>query len=295
MTASAGEIAQESSTVREQGPLTRQAGSAGPSLYFYTTFPRTKPKAVVGVIHGYGEHGERYLHVADAWAEKGIASVGIDLRGHGRAQGRRGHCDRFAEFLDDAAELARLVEKRAGGAPTVLFGHSFGGLIAVSYVLATSAPAWRGLMLSAPYLGLAIPVPPLKAAAGRLASKVLPTFALPMGFGGADVTRDAERAAAYDKDPLTFQKLTVRWFTEAEAAQKRALAGAASLTLPLYLVMGTQDRLAKLSTARAFFGMAGSQDKTMVVKEGGFHESLSDPEWRETADAMATWILAHTS
>src|SRR6185295_15362119 len=99
--------------------------------------------------------------VMGALAEHGIGSIAIDLRGHGRAQGTRGYCNRFPEFLDDARELRRLVETRAKGAPTLLFGHSFGGLVAALSALDEPAP-WKGLVLSAPFFGLALDVPRIK-------------------------------------------------------------------------------------------------------------------------------------
>jgi len=265
--------------------------TSDPELYYRATFPDGALAAVVGILHGYGEHGKRYAHVADAWADSGIASVALDLRGHGRARGRRGYCDHFQEYVDDVSELAPFIEARSGNAPLYLFGHSFGGLVAASAVLAQPAP-WRGIVLSAPYFGLAMHVPRVKLLAGKIASRIAPKFALPTGIRGSDVTHDAERAREYDEDPLVFTKATARWFTETAAAQTRALARARLLTMPLYVAMGTDDRVAKIESARAFFDAASSPEKKWDERPGLFHEVLSEPEWRSIADAMAQWIVA---
>ena len=143
----------------------KRAGSA-PSLYYASAMPTGGAKAVLAVIHGYADHGARYAHVMGALAEHGIGSVAIDLRGHGRAQGSRGFCNRFEEFLDDARELRRLVDERAKGAPRLLFGHSFGGLVAAMSALDDPSP-WKGLVLSAPFFGLGLEVPAIKIAAGK--------------------------------------------------------------------------------------------------------------------------------
>jgi alpha-beta hydrolase superfamily lysophospholipase len=281
--------------VHQEGAVERSL--PGPTLHFRAAGPAQKPAAIVAMIHGYAEHGGRYAHVMDAWAERGIATVAIDLRGHGLSAGTRGHCRRFQEFLDDAAELKHLVAARTaswGSVPPLLFGHSFGGLVATSSVLADPGP-WRALVLSAPYLELALPVPPAKLAVGKLVSRVWPTLRLASGLHGADVTRDAERARAYDKDPLVFPTTTARWFTEASEAQRRALDRAAALTLPLYEVVGTADRVAAPAAGRLFFERAGSKDKTLDVREGFFHEVLNEPEWRGVADKMADFILAHAA
>jgi len=134
-------------TQHHEGALTERA-IPGPALYCLTTKPETTPKAVVGLLHGYADHGARYAHVMDRWAERGIASVAIDMRGHGRATGLRGYCARFDEFLDDAAELTRLVADGARGAPAFLFGHSFGGYASISMV--EQSPRFRAAVAVAP-------------------------------------------------------------------------------------------------------------------------------------------------
>jgi alpha-beta hydrolase superfamily lysophospholipase len=279
-------------TTHDEGTLARR-DTRGPTLYFHATTP-SQPRVVVGLLHGYAEHGARYAHVADSWAERGIATVAIDLRGHGKAEGRRGHCDRFAEFLDDGAELTRLVRERAPDVPAVLFGHSFGGLVAASVAIARPSP-WRALALSGPFFGVAVQVPLVKRLAGRIATRVAPTLGIPMGLGGKDVTHDAERARAYDEDPLVFKNATARWFSETEAAQDRAIARAASLTMPLLLVIGLEDHVVSVPRARAFFDAAGSAEKTWDGREGLFHEVLNEVEWRPIADRFAEWILAHAA
>jgi len=226
-------------THRDQRTLSR-ARTRGPTLYSYVAAPDGKPAAVVGIVHGAFEYGGRYAHVMDAWAERGIASVAIDLRGHGRAGGRRGYCSRFEEYLDDTLELEGLVAKTE--APALLFGHSFGGLVATCTVLARPT-AWRALVLSSPFFDVAMDRPWVREVAAKVASRVLPTLSLPNGIRSSDVTHDAALARSYDEDPLTFHTANARWYTETKSAQERALASAPSIAMPLYVVVGTDDRL----------------------------------------------------
>jgi alpha-beta hydrolase superfamily lysophospholipase len=274
----------------DERPLTRRA-APGPSLYVVRATPDGEVKATVGILHGYADHAARYLHVMDAWAEAGIASIALDMRGHGRAEGPRGYCSRFEDFLDDAQELAGLVRESARGGACFLFGHSFGGLVASASAI--EAPGtWRGLLLSAPFFAVAMEVPAAKLAAGRLLSRLVSKAGIAGGLRGLDVTKDSARAAAYDADPLVFKKVNVRWFREIQLAQGRYAARAGELRLPLFAAMGTSDRIAKLSAARSFFDGAASVDKVWRERSGGFHEVLNDPEWRELADEMAAWMLA---
>jgi alpha-beta hydrolase superfamily lysophospholipase len=275
-------------TILDQGTLTR-AFTPGPVLYSYSAVPGPTPAAVVGIVHGYGEYGGRYAHVMGAWADRGIASVAIDLRGHGRAAGRRGFCERFGDYLDDTRELERLTAEKA--VPAFLFGHSLGGLVAASSALARPT-LWRALLLSAPFFGLAMEVPRIKLMAGKIASRLVPTLSLPNGIRGSDVTHDLDVARAYEEDPLVFHGANARWLTEVQAAQKRAIENAGNLSIPLYAVMGTNDRISKVEKAQEFFDAAGVRDKTWDSREGLFHEVLNEPEWRDIADKIADFVLA---
>jgi alpha-beta hydrolase superfamily lysophospholipase len=277
----------------EEGPVTRSA-SRGPALYYFAVSPSGVPRAVVGLLHGYADYGKRYAHVADAWAGHGIATVALDMRGHGRAEGKRGYCERFEEYLDDAAELARLVGEHAQGVPAFLFGHSFGGLVASSAVIERPQP-WRGLVLTDPYFGMALDVPRIKVLAGQVASRFAPWLTLPTGLRGAQMTHDAERARAYDDDPLVFKGATARWFTESVRAQNRAVGRAPSLAMPLYVAFGSEDPVAKRSRARDFFDAVGSSDKTWSDRPGCFHEVLNEPEWPALATSIAQWISSHVA
>ena len=280
----------------DEGAVTQRA-VPGPALYFTSAMPEGTPKALIGIIPGYADHAARYAHVMDFWAEHGLGVVAIDLRGHGRATGPRGHVSRFDEYLDDAAELARLLADRAERdrekkTPLFLFGHSMGGLVAALSAI-ESPRSWRGIILSAPYMGLAMDVGAPKRIAGRIASRLAPRLALPTGLKGADLTHDPVRAQEHDVDPLVFPNATARWFRESTKAHTRVLARAPLLELPLLEVFGTGDKIAKLEAGRAFFNAAGSRDKTFDERDGLFHEVLNEIEWKDVAGGIEKWVLAH--
>lgn len=274
----------------DEGALTKRT-TPGPALHYASAMPSATPKAVLAMVPGYADHGARYAHVMGALAEHGIGSIVIDLRGHGRAEGPRGFCFRFDEFLDDVKELEKLVHARAKDVPTFLFGHSFGGLTAAKSVIADPTP-WKGLVLSAPFFGLGLEVPRVKILAGKIASKVYPKLGIPSGLAGKDMTHDPSKAKDYDTDPLVFKNATARWFTEASATQEYCLSHAGRVKLPLYMAFGTADKVASFSAGKRFFEGAGSTDKTFDPRDGLYHEVLNEPSWKEIVDPIAKWILA---
>ncbi len=275
----------------DEGKLSRRK-TGGPSLYFNLAVPESAPQVVVALLHGYADYGARYAHVMDAWAARGIATVAIDMRGHGHAEGPRGSCLHFAEYMDDVTELVALVGERVPDVPRVLFGHSFGGLVAATTAIADPA-RWRGVALSSPFFGVGLPVPTAQRLAGKFVSRLVPSVGMPSGLHGRDITHDEARARAYDEDPLVFKNANSRWFSETEAAQAAAMDHAPRLKLPLYLFIGTGDRIVKIERAREFFDAAGSADKTWVPHEGLFHETLNEIDWQPVAGAVADWVLAH--
>jgi alpha-beta hydrolase superfamily lysophospholipase len=233
----------------------------------------------------------RYGAVTRALLERGLVVASYDLRGHGRSGGERGQILRFDEYVRDADDMAAALGGEPvwrGAGPPVLLGHSLGGLVAF-HVALRDPGAVRGLVLSSPFFGLGLDVPAVKKAAGRFLSGVWPSFSMPSGLRGADVTRDAALARAYDNDPLIFKNTASRWFTEALGAQQRALSLAPSMRLPLFIVQAGDDRIASVAATRALFDRVGSLTKTLRIAEGSYHEVFNDLErerWiAEAADA----------
>ena len=107
-----------------------------------------RPKAHVGIVHGYGDHCGRYRKFIDALVADGFAVHAFDYRGHGQADGRRGYCEKFSEFVDDLETFWMRVRGAAGSKKSFLFAHSHGGLMAIHYQM-RKPPELAGLVLSA--------------------------------------------------------------------------------------------------------------------------------------------------
>jgi alpha-beta hydrolase superfamily lysophospholipase len=245
------------------------------------------------LTHGYAEHSGRYDHVIDRWSDRGILVGSYDLRGHGDSEGIRGHVSRFDEYVEDAlvvlAELEKDPDWRAL-TPPILFGHSLGGLISIH--LALAAPDRVGaLVLSSPFLGLGFPVPSLKQIAGKAISEVLPTFALPSGLKGEKLTHDPKAAASYDSDPKIFKTATVRWFSEVMAAQRKAIASAPNLKLPVCCLQAENDTIVRVADTERFMDRMGSVDTHYERVPGAYHAILEETDRDTWIERFAAVIL----
>lgn len=248
--------------------------------------------AVVVIVHGYGEHIGRYDQTARDLARTGLVVRGIDLRGHGQSGGVRGYCNRFDEYLEDVE--GAVTRARGDGLPLFLLGHSFGGLVGAHYALKNPA-GLEGMVLTSPFYKLALPVPPPKLWAAKLASRIYPKLSLPSGLKGADVSRDPDVVKAYDADPLNNKNATARWATESMAAQDTLLERAGQLQLPVLLVAGEADKVAYAPQSRIVFDRMGSTDKTLRMLAGQYHEVLNEPpaDRNRTIGEIAEWLRAH--
>lgn len=103
--------------------------------------PIRQPRAVVQIVHGFGEHSRRYLHMIGAMQDAGFVVCADDHAAHGKTAhdagtwgdpGDKG----FATYIEDEHTLRRLVGKDFPGLPHVMFGHSWGSMIARGYAAA---------------------------------------------------------------------------------------------------------------------------------------------------------------
>ncbi len=259
-------------------------------LFWRSLMPEA-PKAIAGVVHGYGDHSGRYLALMSALAEANIGSVAFDYRGHGKADGRRAHIARFDDYMGDISLFWERVRQTAAGRPAFLFAHSLGGLIATHFAL-TRPEGLKGLILSAPFYKLALEPSPLKLWGAKMLNVVMPGFHIPTEITVEQLSTDTAWQKSSSEDPLYLDVVTPRWFFETLGAQ-HALAGRGKdLSVPVLYMGPGADLIASTAAAHAFFDTVASSDKTWRDYPGFRHEG-----WAETGKAkffadIVEWISA---
>jgi alpha-beta hydrolase superfamily lysophospholipase len=277
----------QSPRVTERGPLSQDGQ---PALY-YRWAPAESSKATVLILHGYGEHSGRYEHVLEALVEAGFSGLAIDYRGYGLAEGRRGCLRDFEEYVTDALRGLRLAgHKKGPDEPLFLLGHSQGGLLALRVAMEEGL-GLSGLMLSSPWLGMAMKVPTWKYCIAKLASRFVPDFGLSSDIPKDWITTDAEQVALRDADPLMVHTGSARWLTEIYRTQEVVRAGAASVTLPTLLMAAGDDRLVSTPESRRVFEALGAPDSTWIEYPGLRHEIFNELERRRVFVDMTSWLL----
>ena len=249
--------------------------------------------AVVVLLHGFGEHLLRYEHVAQHLVGGGFVVVAVDVRGHGKSDGQRGHVLRHDEYMVDVDAAFALAQRVHPGGERVLLGHSHGGLLALRYLMQESGHQPAALVLSSPFLGIAVAVPRWKAALGRSLSRFKPDFSLPTDLPASHLSKDQSVVDAYVKDPLVHAAASARWFTEVQEAQADALRRAHQVKLPTLVMQGGDDKIVDIGATRRAAEGLGSADKEYIEYPGLRHEIFNEVERDKVLRDMQRWLSQH--
>jgi alpha-beta hydrolase superfamily lysophospholipase len=242
-------------------------------------------------VHGYGEHSGRYDHVADTFTKRGATVCAYDQRGYGRSEGPRAYVDSFDRYLDDLDRVLHHVRTDVPDRPLFLFGHSMGGLVALKYVL-DRTPSLEGLMLSAPAIEINPNLAPLLRRLAQFLGRIAPRLPTTRSPEGA-ISRDPAVVEAAKNDPLNYHGRVL-----ARTGAEMLKAGAAvreqlhALTDPFLVIHGTADALASPKWSERLYERAASDDKTLQLYDGLYHETFNEPEQDEVLADLGEWLAA---
>jgi alpha-beta hydrolase superfamily lysophospholipase len=233
-----------------------------------------RPRALVIIVHGLGEHAGRYDHVARRLNEWGYAVRSYDQYGHGESGGVRGALPRKHRFLDDLADIVESTRKRMPGIPVVLLGHSMGGLVASRFV-ARGIMQVEALVLSSPALGTRTTA--LQKLLLAIVPKIAPNFTVGNGLDPQLISHDPQVVAAYKADPLVHDRVSGRLGLFIADGGAKVIAQAPHWKVPTLLLYAGADQLVDPAGSRAFAAAAPGQVVTSHCFEGLYHEILNEP------------------
>jgi alpha-beta hydrolase superfamily lysophospholipase len=263
-------------------------GSGGLHLFTMRNEIET-PKGAVIILHGYCEHSLRYDHVVSFLADAGYNTYLLDHRGHGKSEGPRAAVMRFEEYLEDMDIFIETVRKQYPEGPLFLLGHSMGGLIAGLYML-TRKPAFNGVILSSPYLGLKVDVPAWKDVMGRVMSVLIPSLSMKSELDPMLLTHDVAIAEEYVADPMVSKIANARWYVEADRAQQMVMERAGEWVWPSLIMHGGDDRIADPATTKKFAEKIGRPDVAFSMLEGMYHEIYNEVDRKQVLGMTVNWL-----
>ncbi len=275
--------------MREENGFWKRSDGSKRYFHFFQAEPE---KAGILLIHGLGEHVLRYRDVAERLTGAGFSLYGFDLPGHGQSDGKRGHIDRFQDFVHEVEDFCHFLgEKQI--LPQFVLGHSLGGLIAFHFGLSVSPGAFRGFVLSSPGLKVRMTVPGWKVALGKLFSNLLPGFTQNSDLPPESISTQAEEVEKYRSDPLVHSKVTARFYVEMTQAMEAVFQQAGRFTHPVLIIQGEADPIVDPEGAKLLFEKIGSADKTLKLFPNSYHEVFHDSERDQAFVNLTGWLESH--
>ncbi|MCZ2441563.1 MAG: alpha/beta hydrolase [Burkholderiales bacterium] len=259
-------------------------------------WPLEGARGHVLIVHGLGEHSGRYETLARELLAAGFAVSSWDQRGHGRTAGRRGVIPQEDSLCRDLAAVLDALGG-AGQPPTVLLGHSMGGLVAARFVAEALQPqpaAW-----SRPLARLVLSSPALAADLSRwqklqlaLMNAIAPSLPLPNGLDPAWISRDAAVVQAYKADPLVHGRICARLARFIIDGGECVRALAPRWTTPTLLLWAGADRCVAPAGSAAFAAAAPAAVLQHQAFPGLAHEIFNEPERAQVLQRLLPFLQA---
>ena len=264
-----------------------QSGSG--ANIFYRCWAPAEPRAVLLLAHGLAEHSGRYGDFGSFFADAGIATYALDLPGHGRSDGKRGHVRDFQDYTEALGALLSLASEAHPNIPFVLFGHSMGGLIAADFLLQHQSE-----FVAAVLTGAAIQSPQQPSSIVLFINRVIASAMPRLGvllMDASGISRDPQVISDYENDPLVYRgKATAGLVTALFSAIKRVVENATSIRLPMLIMHGSVDSLTAVEGSKLLHDSISSEDKKIVIYDGLYHEILNEPERKNVMGDILQWL-----
>ena len=270
----------------------------------YSAWPVEHPRGIVQIVHGLGEHSQRYDELAGRLNASGFAVYAHDLRGHGetarlpsgeQAPGahrlgpdgvRTAEADilRFTRLLRD-----EMTPDRGAGVPLVALGHSLGSLL-LQRVINTRSTAFDGVV----FTGTALRMPG-SMDGGDLTRRHRPRGA---GTGFEWLSRDVAMQAAAAADPFMFEAKALRELGVCDGLRLFGLPGRGiRRDLPVLIMGGSDDILggpvSMRRLARSFTQRSKLTDVEVVVFPDARHEVFNETNRAAVTDRLVDWLEHH--
>jgi len=259
--------------------------------------PNNSPVGVVQIIHGFGEHVDRYYEIADFFASNGYVCVIYDQRGHGempeisackRRQKMIGIVKNYDCLLDDVSFIRTEIVTRYPECPVFLYGHSMGGNIVLNYLLKRSENNYDKVILESPWIRLYKPRSVLEVKLAHIIGRLNSYAAINSKLNVHILSRNPAVSEAIKADKYFHTRMSYRLFAQMTYAGEYALLHAKDLKIPILLLCGGKDKIACPKAMREF--SEKSKDNVLLFEDlEGYHMLRLDEE--ETKRSVLNRIL----
>lgn len=216
-----------------------------------------QPRGVVVLLHGYGVSGYAMLPWAFLLAQDGWRCVLVDLRGHGKSNGKQIYFG-IEEVRDLQALLDQLQERDGAVSPIAVVGHSYGAVLALRWRI--TDPRVDKVVAISPYADLSSAVLNISAQYARW----IPTSLIKAGLRKLP---DFLHVQPQELNPSSWM----------ESNRQAAL-----------FIAGAEDRIVPVDQVERLC-QSGNSDNRLIVVPKAAHEPLPF-YFDDLADPVTRWL-----
>jgi alpha-beta hydrolase superfamily lysophospholipase len=273
-----------------------------PTLFF-RFFVKKSPVAkktgrALFIVHGIGEQSDRFTHFPH-YLHTCVDAIGlIDLPGHGRSTGLRGHIENFDVYSQSVIRgfeyFSKKTQPSLGPLEFHWLGCSMGGLISARTMVHFPILPLTSVTLAEPQFGIAIKIPWIKEFFGSLLEPVIGKIPLKNEIDVHLLSHDESVQKTYRENPLNHPFASPRLYVN----MKKEMAAMAKLTsefpFNLFLIVPLADQIVDWKATYHFFDevkMKTGMIKTMTSFPDFNHEAFNEIEKDRVFLALENWIL----
>jgi alpha-beta hydrolase superfamily lysophospholipase len=260
----------------------------------YDVHPAERPRAVVQLLHGVGEHAGRYAVTIAALVADGYTVYADDHRGHGRTGMRQhgGDASRLGRLgrgghratVEAVRELSERIRDENPGLPLVLLGHSWGSFLA-QILVNDRSDLYDGLVLTGSALRWPGSMNPGDLNAAWKSAEATGTEWL---------SSDPEVGRAFLSDPLTTSVPLLKLFGPLDALRLYGRPARRLRDIPALLMVGRDDSLGGPRSvhrlAAAYRTRSGFTDVTTLVYPEARHEVFNELNQADVRADLLAWL-----
>jgi alpha-beta hydrolase superfamily lysophospholipase len=246
-------------------------------------------KMLICLVHGQGEHSGRYLNVANYFISQSFSVMAIDLQGHGKSDGKRGHILKLDEYLGNVGALMKEANNRFPKLTKVIYGHSMGGNVVANYILKNQNANLQGIVLTSPWFKLAFEPPIFKVMLAKLVRNIMPSYTEKNSLDGQGLSRDEAVGRAYVSDELVHGDISASAFWALSQGGETVIENAHLFSKPTLVMHGMADSITSHKATQEF----AEKNKQFIHFKGWenhLHELHNELDYEEKLQFIADWL-----
>lgn len=260
----------------------------GCTLFLQSWEPVQEKKALIIMVHSWGESSEQLEGLAHSLSSKGFSCHSYDHRAHGQSEGRLSSTRNFNRLLQDLKQVIEKCDELYPNLPKFIYAYSFGAIEILNLAAKTLLDI-QGIAIASPLFQRDNQPSVFKLNWLNRFSKIFPSKLVSYKYNYKAATRDLAYNHSISNDNNYLREIPLKLYCDFIKFGEIASKSIYKINKPLLVLQGEKDKFASVKATKAFIMNAGVMTK-YVEFPGAFHELHNDVCKTEMIDELCSWI-----